>query len=92
MAKRTKVYTTKTALSNGILVKYVDDPLSTDTPVKVYDNQSDISTYSHVSIGHIHATEKDARVKAEDMREKKMASLQKQMRELYDHEIKVISS
>lgn len=91
MPVRYKVYITKQALNNGILVKFVDNPASTDTPMEVFDNESDISTSSFVTINHIHATEKEALEHAEKMRDKKIAGLQKQMRDLYVHEIKVIS-
>lgn len=90
MPTRHKVYITKQALGNGVLVKFVNDPTSKETPMEVFDNESDISTSSYASINHIHSTKKEALAYAGKMRDSKMASLQKQMRELYAHEIKVI--
>lgn len=91
MPARHKVFITYSALDNGILVKYVDDICSTESPMKVYDNESDISTNAYVSLDHIHATQEAAMTKAEDMRTDLMLDYQTKMRDLYEYEIKVIT-
>lgn len=90
MAERTKVYLSNLALENGILEKYVDDVLSQDQFLKVYDNDSDISTSSIVDHMYVHATAEGAVAAGERMRNAEMLKLQTRMRELYEHEIKVI--
>lgn len=90
MPVRYKVFVTKQALSNGILVKFVDDIYTSETPIKVYDNESDISTSSYVSLEYVHPNIANAKEHAEKMRDTELASLQAQMKHLYLHEIKVI--